>query len=60
MVQVQGRADLLDIVRDTAPDADTIYLDRRIVRRSEANGDRLVSRLTEMQSAAYRDRALRD
>jgi glycerophosphoryl diester phosphodiesterase len=40
-----GRRDLLDVVRDTAPDADTIYLDRRIVRASEAKGQGLVARL---------------
>jgi glycerophosphoryl diester phosphodiesterase len=37
--------DLVRLVRDVAPQADTIYLHRRLVRQSLARGDHMVGRL---------------
>ena len=42
-----GGGDVLRLVQETAPEADTIYLHRKLVRSSQQRGDGLVDRLRE-------------
>ncbi|MGB6368201.1 MAG: hypothetical protein WBG93_15360 [Thermoanaerobaculia bacterium] len=45
---IERGADIVRLVRAQASEADTIYLDRSLVRESQERGDELVARLREL------------